>query len=570
MLKRANRGVLEMANTAAITSARYDVSTGFTPADMLVPSAFPHPVVRLEVRETNISWVILTGPYAYKIKKSVRLDFLDASTLARRLHLCEEELRLNRRLAGDLYLDVVAITQEADGIRIAGFGPAIEYAVRMKQFEASEELSALLEHSRVGEQECVDLGQRLARFHGSAAQAPFDENFPHTRHLHDAVLGNLAALLSHLDADAALPEMGTLIDWTHDYLHDSLVPLRMREQTGAIRECHGDLHARNVVRWNGQLIPFDCLEFDPILRWIDVMNDVAFLVMDLTAHGRKDLAFAFLNAYLERTGDYDGVRHLSFYSVYRALVRAMVDSLSAERDLGHQNEFRDRLRMRVKAAAAYLARPAPTLFIMHGPSGSGKSWLSERLVPLLGAVRIRSDVERKRLAGIPASMIDNVGFEQGMYKPEISHRTYARLLECAEGCLMGGVDAIVDAAFLNGADRRSFRDMAMREGFGFIILMCEADSLALAERVQRRAQFRIDPSEAGVEVLNRQLLNKEPLGANERSGAIAVDTTDPQACQRALAAIRNRLASMSLNRRRPALPERRDSAGADPRGTEHR
>jgi aminoglycoside phosphotransferase family enzyme/predicted kinase len=528
-----------------VDSARCDASSGFTPAGMLRPSAFPHPVTRLELCETNISWVILTGPFAYKIKKGVQLDFIDASTLEQRRHLCEEELRLNRRLASDLYLDVVAITQEANGVRVDGQGPIVEYAVRMRQFEASQELLALLERSEVSQQEFVDLARRLARFHETAAKAPFSNDSPHTGHLHDAVLGNLATLLSHLDAETALPEMGFLIDWTHDYLHDSLALLRMRELSGAIRECHGDLHARNVVRWYGQLVPFDCLEFDPNLRWIDVMNDVAFLVMDLIAHSRNDMAYVFLNAYLECTGDYDGVRHMSFYSVYRALVRAMVDSLSAEKDLGHRQKFQDRLRMRVKTAAAYIDRPAPTLFIMHGPSGSGKSWLSERLVPLLGAVRIRSDVERKRLGDTPTPA-HNVGFEQGLYAPEISRRTYARLLECAASCLKGGVDAIVDAAFLNGADRRLFRDLAMREGFRFVMLACEADHVVLTERIQKRVQLRIDPSDAGVKVLNRQLRNREPLSADEQSGVIRVDTTEPQACQRAFAAIRDRLASMSL------------------------
>jgi uncharacterized protein len=268
--------------------------------------------------------------------------------------------------------------------------------------------------------------------------------------------------------------------------------------------------------------------------------------MDLTAHGRKDLAFAFLNAYLERAGDYDGVRHLAFYSVYRALVRAMVDSLGAEKDLGHRQELHNRLRMRVKTAAAYLNRSAPTLFIMHGPSGSGKSWLSERLVPQLGAVRIRSDMERKRLGGIPASVVHEVGFEQGLYKPEISHRTYARLLECAESCLKGGVSAIVDASFLNGADRLLFRDLALRGGFRFVILACKADPLVLTQRVQTRARSGVDPSDAGVEVLERQLQNREPLSADEQSNVITVDTTEPQACRKAFAAIQDRLASMSL------------------------
>jgi uncharacterized protein len=546
MLKRAGRGVQEMATITAVDSARCDATSGFSPADILTPSAFPHPVTRLEMCETNISWVILTGPFAYKIKKSIQLDFIDSSTLARRRHLCEEELRLNRRLAADLYVDVVAITRGADGVRIAGQGPVVEYAVRMRQFAASQELSALLEHGAVSRQEFVDLAQRLARFHETAAKAPFSKDSPHTEHLHDAVLGNLATLLCHLDPETALPELGFLVDWTHDYLHDSLAQLRLREQSGAIRECHGDLHARNVVRWGGQLVPFDCLEFDPNLRWIDVMNDVAFLVMDLTAHGRKDLAFAFLNAYLECTGDYDGVRHLSFYSVYRALVRAMVDSLGAEKDLGHRQEFQNRLRMRVKAAAAYVKRSVPTLIITHGLSGSGKSWLSEQLVPLLAAVRIRSDVERKRLGGTPASQAHKVGYEQGIYTPEFSYRTYARLLECAESCLKGGMDVIVDAAFLNVADRRLFRDFAVRAGFGFIILACEADHAVLAERIQKRRQVHDDPSDAGAEVLDRQLQNGQPLSADEQSAVIVAYTTDPEASQKAFAAIQDRLASMML------------------------
>jgi uncharacterized protein len=536
-----------MATITAVDSAQCDTSYEFTPADILRPSAFPHPVTRFHVCETNISWVILTGTIAYKIKKSVQLEFIDASTLAQRRHLCEEELRLNRRLAADLYLDVVAITRDADRVCVAGHGRIVEYAVRMKQFEAVQELPALLERDAVSRQDLVDLAQRLAQYHETAPKAPFSKDSPHTEHLHDAVLGNLATLLSHLDSETTPPEMGFLVDWTHDYLHDSLTQLRMREQSGAIRECHGDLHARNVVRWGGQLVPFDCLEFDPNLRWIDVMNDVAFLVMDLTAHVRKDLAFAFLNAYLECTGDYDGVRHLSFYSVYHALVRAMVDSLGAENDLGHRHEFQNRLRMRVKAAAAYVNRSAPTLFIMHGPSGSGKSWLSEQLVPLLGVVRVRSDVERKRLGGTPTSAARNVGFQQGLYTPEISHRTYARLLECAESCLKGGVDVIVDAAFLNGADRRLFLDLAIRAGFRFIILACEADPGVLTERIQKRAQLRIDPSDAGVEVLNRQLQNSDPLSADEQSAALVVDTAAPQACRKTFAAIQDRLASMSVS-----------------------
>jgi len=221
----------------------------------------------------------------------------------------------------------------------------------------------------------------------------------------------------------------------------------------------------------------------------------------------------------------------------------MVDSLAAENAPECRQEFHNRLRMRVKTAAACVNRSAPTLLIMHGPSGSGKSWLSERLVMQMGAVRIRSDVERKRLGGVQPSVVQDIGLERGLYSPELSHRTYARLLECAESCLHGAVDTIVDAAFLNGADRRLFSDLAVRKGSRFMIVQCEADRMARVERVEKRAQLRKDPSDADVAVLNRQMQNAEPLSADERAHAIVVDTAEPGAYQSAFAAIQDRRAS---------------------------
>ncbi len=501
-----------------------DGAVEFTPAELLKASAFAHPVTRLELRETHISWIILTGPFAYKIKKSVRLEFLDASTLALRRHLCEEELRLNRRLAADLYVDVCPITREAGVMRVGGSGAAVEYAVRMKQFESSQELSALLDQGGVSPEEIIRLAQRLATFHQDAPEAA-NPDFPHTDQLHDTVLGNLAILLAHLDG-AVLPELRALIDWTHDRLHDSLEALRMRERCGFVRECHGDLHAGNIVRWAGELVPFDCLEFDPKLRWIDVMSDCAFLVMDLWAHGRQDLAWWFLNSYLERTGDYAGVRLLRFYAVYRALVRAMVDSLGARHD---------RLRMRIKTAAVFMNRPPPALYIMHGLSGSGKSWLSERLAVRLGAVRMRSDVERRRLAGAPTS---------DRYTPQFGRRTYARLIECAEGCLQGSMSVIVDAAFLEAEQRHLFRDLASRHRARYVIIHCVANAKVLAQRIAQRRQMHTDPSEAGIEVLELQLQKVEPLDADDASHAVVVDTNLPDPLEVAYGAVDQRLASM--------------------------
>lgn len=525
-----------------VATVKPDLGTNFpdfTPTD-LTPAAFPHSIVRLEVRETHISWVVLTGPFAYKIKKNVRFDFLDASTLERRHNLCEEELRLNLRLAGDLYVEVVSITREAEGLRVAGQGQVVDYAVRMKQFDAAQELPALLTNGAVRSDELVDLAMRLAEFHRQAPTASASRDYLHTRELYDAVLGNLAILLSHLDAQTLMPEMGTLVDWTHDYLHTSLDALRSREQHGAIRECHGDLHARNIVRWAGRLVPFDCLEFDPKLRWIDVMNDIAFLVMDLAAHDRTDLAFTFLNAYVERTGDYEGLRHLSFYAIYRALVRAMVDSLGAEQTPTQRIELQTRLRARIKAAWAYVERPRPALIIMQGLSGSGKSWLSEHLVAPLCAIRIRSDVERKRIAGVDCDCVAG-GFGQGRHSPEMTRRTYARLLECAESALKGGINTIVDAAFLTRSDRRSFQELAAREGSPFSILACQADHATMVRRLEERGQRRTDPSDADVAILARQPQVTEPLDERDVASTLVIDTTDPEAPQNAVAALRGRV-----------------------------
>jgi hypothetical protein len=522
-------------------SAQQPDSSTFTPADILRPSAFPHPVGKLELRETNLSWVILTGLYAYKIKKSVQFAFIDASTLEKRRRMCEEELRLNRRLAPELYMDVVFITHDADGARVVGKGPVIEYAVRMRQFDASEELSALLENGTVSAHEMTQFAERLAEFHAGAERTARGADYLYTGQLHDAVLGNLAILLSHLDDNASFPELGTLVDWTHDRLHDSLTRLEMREQSGFIRECHGDLHARNVVRWRGRLIPFDSLDFDPKLRWIDTMNDVAFMVMDLIAHDRNDLASAFLNSYLENSGDYDGVELLPFYAVYRALVRAMVDSIGAKGDVAHRDEYRRRLQLRVETAAAFIHRPKATLFIMHGPSGSGKSWLSERLAAQFEAVRVRSDVERKRLAGFRSLDARVHTAEQGIYTPEFSHRTYARLLESAESCLKGSVNVIVDAAFLCGEPRRLFRELAARQGSRFVIVSCEADYSVLTKRIEGRRQSHADPSDADIAVLDRQLHDLEPLCPDERLHAIAVDTGRADAYEKVLLSIQMHL-----------------------------
>jgi aminoglycoside phosphotransferase family enzyme/predicted kinase len=502
--------------------------------ELLLPTAFEHDVAHPRLVETHISWVILTGPLAYKIKKPVKLDFIDTSTLERRRHYCREELRLNRRLAPELYLEVVPVTRQAGRARMGGEGPAIEYAVCLKQFPAEAELPALLGRGDVSLPEILRLGETLADFH--LRTEPISESHAPeaTQLMYDTVLGNLEQLLEYTEHHQDIPELRRLWDWTRTKIdtHQAAFEERVLEQR--IRDCHGDLHAANIVRFEDRLVPFDCIDFDPQLRCIDVMNDIAFLIMDLHSHGREDLAAALLSRYLEITGDYEGVRLLPFYAVYRALVRAKVDAIAAEQSPHLVEQYTKRMQRRVRTAVGFTERPRPVLLLMHGMSGSGKSWLSEQLVAPLPALRIRSDLERKRLLGASPS---TAGFKRGNYSPEMSHRVYARLVECAENCLHAGFNVIVDAAFLEAADRELFTSLADRLNVACAFISCQADPATLLSRVTARAERGDDASEADQSVVNAQLRNFEPL-QSQRHRVIQVDTREDDAVGKVVRSLR--------------------------------
>jgi hypothetical protein len=515
---------------------------GFRIEALLTPAAFPHAVAQLELRETFISWIILTGEFAYKIKKPVSFDFLDASTLERRRALCDEELRLNRRLAADLYLDVVAVTREPGGLRIGGSGPVVEHAVRMRQFAPTDELAHQLAHANLPAADFLAFGMRLAQFHRAAAVAAADSPYGGYDEVLNQVLGNLAALIGTLSGDKDLKLLARLTDWTNAATA-ALEPLiRLRKASGAVRECHGDLHARNIVRWRGELTPFDCLEFEPALRWIDVASDVAFLFMDLVAHKRMDLAYAFLNGYLEEGGDYEGLRLLPFYAIYRALVRAKVDALSARTASTEVAAgLRARLADRLTVAARFLNPPEPALIIMHGVTACGKSRVSGDLTLTLGAVRVRSDLERKRLAGVAPLNHRSFDVRAGAYDEACTNRTYARLLECADAALASGSHVIVDATFLDSRQRELFHSLATERRCPFLIIACSAPREVLDARLVERAATGSDPSEATIAVLDDQLRSQHALSAHELAHTINIRTDIPGSIGSGLDAIRAHL-----------------------------
>ena len=471
----------------------------------------------VELVETHISCILLTPAEAYKLKKPLRLPFADFSTPAARRHFCEEELRLNRRFAPALYLDVLPVCGSVEAPRLGGDGEAIDWVLRMRRFPAGSEFDALARSGALAALDVDRFAHRLARFQAEAPLAAPDSAWGTPVQVAQTIAGVFDALAPLLD-DAQGVRLRRLRAWV-DARQPALAALwSARRTAGWVREGHGDLHLANVVRWGGEVTAFDCIEFSPDLRWIDTLADAAFFAMDLRAHGRAGLAWRFLDTYLADTGDYGGLAVLRPYEIYRALVREMAGRM---RDAQGAPPA---ARPDYLACAEALAAPTqPRLLITHGLSGSGKSTVAAALLQAAGAVRLRSDVERKRLFGLPA-LADSGAQGIDIYTPEATRRTFERLREGARTALEAGYMVIVDAAFLRRRERDAFHALARERGVPFSILHCHAGVPQLRERVQHRRAAGGDPSEADLRVLARQQETAEPLAPDECAVALDVAT----------------------------------------------
>lgn len=472
----------------------------------------------IEKMETHISWVLLAGDYAYKIKKPVELGFLDYSTLEKRRELCELELQLNRRLAPELYLSVVPISGTMEQPEIDGAGPPREYAVRMRRFDQRQLLSALLERDSVSPSDIDALAREIARFHSAAPVADADSPYGSDDAVIDPAMENFEHLKFVGDPEDQRALRAQLHVWMLSEFDARRGDFYMRRRCGAIRECHGDLHLNNIVKTDAGLRAFDCIEFNPAFRWIDVVSDLAFCVMDLADRGRSDYGNRLLNAYLESTGDYGGLVVLPFYLAYRALVRAKVDCLRSEQGLAapSREELCEDFHRYLRLAFGY-TKPLPRrLIITHGPSGSGKTYGTQALVDRFGAIRVRSDVERKRLKGVDPEDASS------LYSAETTERTYARLLELAECILEAGRPVVTDATFFERAHRGRFHDLARKLDVPFVLLSFDVEDGVLRERVRRRQSDRQEASDADEDVLDQQLRRSWQLGEDEREHSLIV------------------------------------------------
>jgi len=468
--------------------------------------------------DTHISTVILAGDVAYKLKKPLDLGFLDFFSIEARHHACREELRLNRRLAPQIYQAVCAVTGSIDRPRIDGDGEIVDWTVRMRRFDPDAILSKLMHRL---DAKLIDLlARRVARFHADTAECAQAEPYGDPEAAYAPMQQNLAQIADR--APQVLSAIRPLAEWTAAQRRRLETSLQQRKSLGHIRECHGDLHLGNVALIDDEPVMFDAIEFNPGLRWIDTINDIAFMTMDLRERGRTDLAYRFLDGYLQESGDYEGLGVLRFYEVYRALVRAKIAAIRSSQ-LDRNGREREEVHAELTGYIAFateLIRPSHgAVIITHGVSGSGKSHVAKTLPDFLPAVRLRSDVERKRALGIEPH---SDATEQGGYSSELTTRTYARLEALAEIVVKAGYIAVVDATFLKRTQRDRFRMLALSHHVPFVIIDCDAPVELLRDRIMLRREKLDNVSDADAWVLDAQLELREPLSVDEMAASLAV------------------------------------------------
>lgn len=492
------------------------------------PQAYNHPTTHFKLLNTHSSWVILTGSYAYKIKKPVDFVFLDYSTLEKRRFYCEEEIRLNQPFAPELYLDVVSINGTLENPQINGTGPVLEYAVKMQEFpQESLFIDVLARHALTPE--LIDATAKLiADFHQHIPIAPKDSVYGTPDHVHAPVLQNFEQILSFLSESKDREQLARLQQWSEQQFQQHQKLLQDRKTKGFIRECHGDLHLRNIILFNGKPLLFDRIEFNNDFRWTDVMADIAFLAMDLDDNHQAAYARRIINSYLSYTGDYAGLAILPYYQAYRAIVRAKVSlfSLQPNSSDAEKQALWQQYRKFMALAERYTQTTKPALLITHGFSGSGKSMVASALVEQLGAIQIRSDIERKKLFDLPATAKTNSELNQGIYDPHITQKIYDHLATLAQTIIHAGYTAVVDATFLKKSQRALFHNLAKNLHIPFVILDCQASHDQLKLWLQERANRHHEPSEAGIEVLTMQEESAEKLTPEEQTVSLTIDSAN--------------------------------------------
>lgn len=487
---------------------------------MLQADFYPHPVTEpIQLIQTHVSYVLLTGEYAYKVKKSVNFGFLDFSTLEKRQFFCQEELRLNQRGAASLYLEVLPLTQTGDQYRLGGNGETAEYAVKMRQFPQTALFNELFDRGELTEDLLKRLALELAQFHQRTVSNDYIRSFGTVAMIRQAIDENYEQTEKYIGGPQTQEQFDQTRQYTDRLFAEQGALFDQRVASNSIRECHGDVHLRNIALWQDQILLFDCIEFNEPFRFVDFMFDIAYIVMDLDARDRRDLSNVFLNAYIEQTGDWEGLQVLPLYLSRQSYVRAKVTSFLLD-----DPSVPETVKQEASTTAARYYRLAweytrsrpGSLTLMAGLSGSGKSTTAAHLARQTGAIHIRSDAVRKHLAAIP--LLERGGNE--IYTPEMTQKTYARLLHLGITLANQGYAVILDAKYDRESLRQAVITQAETHHLPLKIFSCTAPIEILAQRLRQRQG---DIADATADLLPTQRM--EPFTAAEQPYVISLDTT---------------------------------------------
>ena len=496
---------------------------------LLNPSIYPHAVDKVELVQTHISFVLLAGDYVYKIKKPLNFGFLDFSTLNKRRYYCQQEVLLNSRLCPDTYLGVVRITEGNDGVALdGGRGRVVDYAVHMRRLPAERMMDRLLASGELTADMVARVADRLTEFHRRAETSPKIARYGDWA-IRFAWKENFQQWAPYIGQTITAEQDRLLQDYVRSFLrrNDRLLARRVEEER--IRDCHGDLRSDAICLVNGLCI-YDCIEFNRRFRYTDVAGDVGFLAMDLEYRGRPDLANAFVNRYVERSGDRDLPSLISFYKCYRAAVRGKVEGLrltQPEVSAREKAQARRTARRYFHLACRQAAQDRPILIITCGLTATGKSTLARRLSKDAGLALISSDLVRKELAGLAPEERRFEPFRRGIYSPQFSDRTYQALIERARGQLRQGRSALIDASFLQRKHRRWARRLAEEEGAEFLCIESRASDAAVRRRLAKRLREGGDPSDARWEIYRAQKGAFQPVTELPPGEHLVADSPQP-------------------------------------------
>lgn len=513
---------------------------------LLTPETYPHPVELITTIETHISIVFLTGHYAYKLKKPVNFGFLDFSSLSKRYHFCRMEVSLNQRTAPELYLGVHAIlpntaetdvllkvsSQEVDDtspLASQNSTSPIDYLVKMRQFNPNHVLGRLLNQPSLSLEWVTSLSQQLVEFHNKAERVAATSSLGEPETQLQPMLDNFTTLQDFFSATVQQKLLKDLSTWTQNRFAALKPLLIQRKQQGFIRACHGDLHLDNIALINEHPVMFDGIEFNEDFRWIDVMSDLAFLLIDLEHRNHPATSYQVLALYLNQTLDFMGLQALNLYRVYRTLVRAKITALRAQQVTDNpyqQAQIKDKAWCYVEQAQQYTQQQTPKCIVLHGLSGAGKSYFAQQLntqLPQLKAIVLSSDRIRKSLLGVHSLSEPSQAQQAHWYSHGMNQKTYQALEDAAQTCLNLGYSVIIDATCLKKAHRNRFKTLSQRTHAQFYIIALDVSTSIATQSIQRRLQERTNPSDATTQVMHSQVSLIEPPKQDEQALVLNVE-----------------------------------------------